>query len=137
MLTLRIALHKSSFRLLYRYHKIIRWQFHQYHFYWKNTGYDELQKEKISEAQNNSQKIYKEEENFGKSIKHLPRSLWLLVRENVFFFYLASYYLKSIEIRQNNPMMKWTLLLCNCRQKTRLLFSLFLAEQWKSLSSED
>lgn len=73
----------------------------------KNTGYDELQKEKISEAQNNSQKIYKEEENFGKSIKHLPRSLWLLVRENVFFFfYLASYYLKSIEIRQNNPMMK-------------------------------
>lgn len=49
----------------------------------KNTGYDELQKEKISEAQNNSQKIYKEEENFGKSIKHLPRSLWLLVRENV------------------------------------------------------
>lgn len=49
----------------------------------KNTGYDELQKEKISEAQNNSQKIYKEEENFGKSIKNLPRSLWLLVRENV------------------------------------------------------
>lgn len=76
-------------------------------FLFKNTGYDELQKEKISEAQNNSQKIYKEEENFGKSIKHLPRSLWLLVRENFFFFfYLASYYLKSVEIRQNNPMMK-------------------------------
>lgn len=71
----------------------------------KNTGYDELQKEKISEAQNNSQKIYKEEENFGQSIKHLPRSLWLLVRQKT-FLYLANYYLKSVEIRQNNPMMK-------------------------------
>uniref|UniRef100_K1QEF8 Solute carrier organic anion transporter family member n=1 Tax=Magallana gigas TaxID=29159 RepID=K1QEF8_MAGGI len=49
-------------------------------------GYDELQKEKISEAQNNSQKIYKEEENFGKSIKHLPRSLWLLAKNPAFVF---------------------------------------------------
>lgn len=58
------------------------------YFYLKNIGYDNLQKEKISEAQNNSQKIYKEEENFGKSIKHLPRSLWLLVRKKT-FLYLA------------------------------------------------
>lgn len=59
------------------------------YFYLKNIGYDNLQKEKISEAQNNSQKIYKEEENFGKSIKHLPRSLWLLVRKKKPFLYLA------------------------------------------------
>ncbi|XP_062617842.1 solute carrier organic anion transporter family member 4A1-like [Saccostrea cucullata] len=49
-------------------------------------GYDELQKEKVSEAQTNSEKVYKEKEEFGKSIKHLPKSLLLLAKNPAFVF---------------------------------------------------
>ena len=41
--------------------------------------YDEIQSTKVSEVQTNAAEIYQKQENFGKSIKHLPLSLWLLV----------------------------------------------------------
>nr|XP_022328749.1 solute carrier organic anion transporter family member 4A1-like [Crassostrea virginica] len=49
-------------------------------------GYDELQKVKVSEAQTKSEEIYKEHEEFGKSLKHLPKSLWLLAKNPAFVF---------------------------------------------------
>lgn len=44
-------------------------------------GHEEIQKKKESEVQQNAGEIYKKRKNFGKSINHLPLSIWLLVRK--------------------------------------------------------
>nr|XP_022328748.1 solute carrier organic anion transporter family member 4A1-like [Crassostrea virginica] len=48
--------------------------------------YDEIQSTKVSEVQTNAAEIYQKQENFGKSIKHLPLSLWLLVKNPAYIF---------------------------------------------------
>lgn len=48
-------------------------------------GFEEIQKKKVSEVQKNAGEIYKERKNFGKSVKHLPLCIWLLVRKFMIF----------------------------------------------------